>query len=164
MEDGGISVMADPAQLAARIGSRLARARRHVARQIEADLRAAGLPQLAWCEILFDLARRPDGRAAPGAIERRLVIEQYNLSRLLDRLESKKLVRRVPHPTDRRRQIIEITEEGRRVREAAWPVYSASLARQTAPLSDKQADRLADLLSRLLPAKEPKPAARRRDS
>jgi DNA-binding MarR family transcriptional regulator len=154
--------MTDPAQIAARIGSRLARARRHVARQIEADLKAAGLPQLAWCEILFDLSRRADGRAAPGAIERRLVIEQYNLSRLLDRLEASNLVRRVAHPTDRRRQIVEITEEGRAVREKAWPVYSASLGRQTAHLSEKQADRLADLLARLLPAKEPKAGVRKR--
>ena len=154
--------MADPVQLAARIGSRLARARRHVARQVEADLKAAGLPQLAWCEILFELARRPEGRAAPQLIERRLVIEQYNLSRLLDRLEAKKLVRRVPHPTDRRRQIVEILPHGRRVRDEAWPVYGASLARQTASLSEKQSDRLADLLSRLLPAKEPRRGGRRR--
>lgn len=142
--------MADSGQVAARIGARLARVRRHHHKALDAALKASDLPPLAWSEILFDLARRPEGRSVPGAIERRLVLEQYNLSRLVDRLEAKALVRRVPHPTDRRRQYIEITEEGRRLRDLAWPVYINTLRTLTEPLSAKQAAKLADLLDRLL--------------
>ena len=151
--------MADSGQVAARIGARLARVRRRQHRILDATLKAAGLPPLAWCEILFDLARRPEGRSAPGAVERRLVLEQYNLSRLLDRLEGKGLVRRIPHPTDRRRQYIEITEEGRRQRDLSWPVYVDTLKSLTDPLSSKQASKLADLLDRLLGDRTRKPQA-----
>jgi DNA-binding MarR family transcriptional regulator len=76
---------------------------------------------------------------------------QYNLSRLLDRLQADGLVRRVPHPDDRRRQFVEITEEGRSLRERIWPVYAAAIQRHVgAKLDAREAAVLASILGKLL--------------
>ena len=50
-----------------------------------------------------------------------------NLTRLVDRLEKVRLVRRVPSEDDRRGAYAEITSEGRKLRRKMWPVYAAAI-------------------------------------
>ncbi len=54
---------------------------------VEADLKAAGFPPLGWYDVLLELSRAADGGLRPFALEQELLLAQYNLSRLLDRLE-----------------------------------------------------------------------------
>jgi DNA-binding MarR family transcriptional regulator len=80
-----------------------------------------------------------------------VLFEQYNLSRLLDRMEKDGLVRRIPFPGDKRRQLIEITEEGRALQWRMWGVYGAAINRFIgAKLNDKEAGQLATLLLKLI--------------
>ncbi|WP_262027977.1 MarR family winged helix-turn-helix transcriptional regulator [Microvirga sp. Mcv34] len=132
---------------------RLIRAQREVVGRIEADMKGAGFPPLTWYDVLLHLKRRPDGRASPREIEDAVLFEQYNLSRLLDRLETDGLVRRIPFPGDRRRQLVEITEEGRALQRRMWGVYGPAISRSVGgKLSEGEAEQLAALLLKLMPS------------
>jgi DNA-binding MarR family transcriptional regulator len=119
--------------------------------RIEAELKSAGFPSLHWYDVLLELKRGPEGRLTPREIEDAGLFEQYNLSRLLDRMEAEGLVRRIPYPGDRRRQLVEITEEGRALQERMWGVYGAAINRFiSAKLTDKEAGQLSALLLKLI--------------
>ena len=135
--------------------ARLVRAHRAVTTRIEADLKAAGFPPLVWYDVLLELGRAEDGRLAPGALEDALLFAQYNVSRLVDRMEARGLVRREPHPADARRQMVAITPEGRALRERMWPAYAAAIERHLgAKLPGGRAALLASQLARLMPGEE----------
>ncbi|MFC4170573.1 MarR family winged helix-turn-helix transcriptional regulator [Microvirga sp. GCM10011540] len=130
---------------------RLIRGGREVAGRIEADLKQAGFPPLAWYDVLLSLKKAAEGRRTPREIEREVLFEQYNLSRLLDRMEAEGLVRRIPYPGDRRRQLIEITEEGRALQRRMWAVYGPAISRYVGcRLAEGEAAELARLLQKLV--------------
>lgn len=133
--------------------ARLVRAHRAVTTRIESDLKAAGFPPLVWYDVLLELGRAEEGRLTPGALERALLFSQYNVSRLLDRMSTRGLVQREPHPGDARRQLVSITPGGRALRERMWPVYATAIERHLgAKLPGGRAGLLASLLARLMPA------------
>lgn len=94
---------------------------------IEARLAAAGLPPLAWYDVLWALERSDDGRRRMHTLADTVVLSRSNLTRLVDRLEKAHLVRRVASEDDRRGAYAEITSEGRRLRRRMWPVYQAAI-------------------------------------
>ena len=53
------------------------------------------------------------------------MIHPTSVTNIVDRLEAQGLVRRVPHPTDRRTTLAEITAEGRKVCAEATDVVTA---------------------------------------
>ena len=130
--------------------SGMVRAARRLTDAVEADVKQAGFPPLAWYDVLVELSRAPRGRLTPKELEERTVMAQYNLSRLLDRLEREGLVQRIEYPGDRRRQRIEITGPGRFLRKAMWPVFAGAIERHLgSQLSDGESARLAELLAKL---------------
>jgi DNA-binding MarR family transcriptional regulator len=141
----------DPPEAVTDAWVRLIRAGRGVAGRIEADLKAAGFPSLAWYDVLLSLKKAPEGRRTPREIEREVLFEQYNLSRLLDRMEAEGLVRRIPFPGDKRRQLIEITQEGRALQQRMWKVYGPAISRYVGCRFDEgEAEQLAGLLQKLV--------------
>jgi DNA-binding MarR family transcriptional regulator len=143
--------MQDPTPSVIRAWGRLIRAERTVVGRIEAELKSAGFPSLHWYDVLLELKRGPEGRLTPREIEEAGLFEQYNLSRLLDRMEAEGLVRRIPYPGDKRRQLVEITEEGRVLQARMWGVYGAAINRFiSAKLTDKEAGQLSGLLLKLI--------------
>src|SRR4051812_21763506 len=147
-----LAVAQQPSKAAVAAWTRLVRTEQALVAAIEADLKKAGLPPLAWYDVLLELDRALDGRLTPGALQEAMLLAQYNLSRLLDRLEAEGLVQRVPYPGDKRRQWLEITKQGRALRTRMWPSYAASLQRHVgAKLTSAQAQALADLLGLLVP-------------
>ena len=128
----------------------LMRTREAVLGAIEADLKAADLPPLGWYDVLLELARAPRGRLRPFEIEKQILLAQYNLSRLLDRLEKEGLIARAAHEEDARGQWIVITDKGRAMQARIWKVYARSIQKHVGNrLDDKAAASLADLLARL---------------
>jgi DNA-binding MarR family transcriptional regulator len=118
--------------------------------RIEAALKDAGFPPLSWYDVLLELRRATEGRLAPRDLEREMLLEQYNLSRLLDRMEAEGLVRRTPYPGDKRRQLVEITPEGRSLQKRMWSAYGAAIQKHVgARLDETEADMLAGLLGKL---------------
>jgi DNA-binding MarR family transcriptional regulator len=143
--------MQEPSAAVIKAWGRLIRAERTVVGRIEAELKGAGFPSLHWYDVLLELKRGPDGRLSPRQIEEAVLFEQYNLSRLLDRMEVEGLVRRIPFPGDKRRQLVEITGAGRALQERMWTVYGAAINRFFGErLGEKEAGQLSALLLKLL--------------
>jgi DNA-binding MarR family transcriptional regulator len=61
------------------------------------------------------------GRLAPGEIAERLIVTSASVTSLLDTLEKRGYVRRIAHPDDRRKLIVEITDEGQAVVDRLLP-------------------------------------------
>lgn len=150
MQDGR---MADsPSDAVVRAWARLVKAEHHVLRAVETDLRRAGLPPLAWYDALLELRRGPAEGLRPHELERRMLLAQHGLSRLLARLERAGCIARQPAPHDARGHLVTITEAGRELMRRMWPVYGAAIQRHVGDMLDgeREATMLADLLGRLL--------------
>jgi DNA-binding MarR family transcriptional regulator len=139
---------------AQRAWAQLIRAHRSALCSVERALRAADLPPLEWYDVLLELER--GGPLRPRDLQDRLLLAQYNLSRLLDRMESDKLIVRERCSEDARCQWIRATESGQALRRRMWPVYAAAIRQAVGEkLTDAQSDRLSDLLGRVSsPARE----------
>ena len=139
-----------PSDSVVKAWARLVKAQHKVMGAVETDLRKAGLPPLAWYDVLLELRRSEKGLRQL-EIEGRLLLAQHNVSRLVDRLEKGGLARRSPVAEDGRGQLVSITEEGREVLRRMWPVYRDSIERHVGrKLSDADAETLAELLGRLI--------------
>lgn len=127
---------------------RLNRAQTRVMARVEAALKAAGMPPLAWYDVLWALERAE--RLRPAELQDRLLLSQYNLSRLLDRMARDGLLRRLPHAEDARGQWVAATADGVALRRRMWPVYAGALAEAFGGrLTAEEAAGLAALLDRI---------------
>ena len=128
----------------------LARAHQGVLATIEAALKAAGLPPLAWYDVLLVLERTGEAGLRPYELERELLLPQYGLSRLVDRIAVAGLLERRPCEQDRRGHRLVLTRAGRRMRGKMWPVYGAAIETAVgARLGEGDAKALTRLLDRL---------------
>ena len=126
------------------------RAQQLVLDAIEQDLKVADLPPLDWYDVLLELSRAEDGRLRPYEIEKRTLLAQHNLSRLLDRMGKAGLVQREVFSDDGRGRWVIITDAGRAMQARMWNVYAAALQRHLGnKLDNTQADQLAELLTAL---------------
>jgi DNA-binding MarR family transcriptional regulator len=138
-----------PSDAVVRAWARLIRAQQAVLAAVEAELKAAGFPPLGWYDVLLELTRK-DAGLRPFALEQELLLAQYNLSRLLDRLEKAGYIERRPCPDDGRGQVVAISAAGRALVKRMWPTYRAAIARHVgSKLSEDEAARLAALLGKL---------------
>jgi len=139
--------MAMPSDAVTRAWIRLIKAQRKALRLVEADIKAAGFPPLAWYDVLLEL-KRAGGAIRPQEMEAKLLLAQHNVSRLIDRLAEAGLVERQPYEGDARGQVVVITAAGRDLQGRMWPVYGAAIQKYVGtPLGS---DRAADALWRLL--------------
>ena len=138
-----------PSQAAIQAWARLERAHRAALATVEARLKAAGLPDLAWYDVLLEL-ERADGGLRPFELQKAMLFAQYNLSRLIDRMATAGYVARAASEEDGRGHVLRITRSGRAIRRRIWPVYAAAIEEAVGSrLSDAEARTLVDLLSRL---------------
>ncbi|MEE1620793.1 MarR family winged helix-turn-helix transcriptional regulator [Zafaria sp. Z1313] len=63
-------------------------------------------------DVLFNLARCPEGGLRQGDLTPLLLMSQPSLSRMIDRLETRGFLRRAPDPADQRAVRLTLTEEG----------------------------------------------------
>ncbi|WP_216215815.1 MarR family winged helix-turn-helix transcriptional regulator [Amycolatopsis aidingensis] len=78
----------------------------------------------------------------------RLQLHPTSVTNIVDRLEKDGLVKRMPHPTDRRTTLVEITEDGRSRREAATAAVT-EIDFGMRGLTSRQTAQLTDLLTRI---------------
>jgi len=124
----------------------LTRAQQAVQSAVEAALKAADLPALAWYDCLLELSRCPDGLTLP-QLEARLLIAQHGVSRLTDRMAAAGVIAKDTDAEDGRRKRLTLTDEGRTLMRRMRTVYFAAL--QTA-LGAHLDDTTAETLIRLL--------------
>jgi DNA-binding MarR family transcriptional regulator len=132
-----------PSETVVRVWVRLMKAQQRALAAIEQDLKAAALPPLAWYDVLWELERASDGGLRPFELQRAMLLEQYNLSRLIDRIEQAGYVERRACVDDGRGQLLAITDRGRAIQSAVGEHLSAA-----------QADALDGLLGRLIASNE----------
>ena len=134
-----------------RAWAKLVRAEGAVLAAVERDLKAAGFPPLAWYDVLLELKRAPQQRLRPLELEPRLLLQQYNLSRLIDRMEREGLLERQKCADDARGHHLVLLPAGRELLRRMWPAYERAIAAHFADkLSTSEAAQLAHLLDRLL--------------
>lgn len=120
--------------------------------RMEQALAAAGLPPLAWYDVLWEL-EKAGGRLRMLELARRVVLSKSNLSRLADRLEQAGLVAREDSPEDGRGYDLALTREGRALRRKMWPAYEAQIEKLFAShLSAEEARAIAEALARAVKA------------
>lgn len=139
-----------PSASAERAWTALNRAQRQIFERMEQALKNAGLPPLAWYDVLLELWRAQGEPLRQVDIERRMLFRQYNVSRLLDRMETAGLVRREKSPDDARAYRLLPTPAGLVMRERMWPVYAMAIEENLGGRLDQAGARqLAELLGRL---------------
>jgi DNA-binding MarR family transcriptional regulator len=122
---------------ASRLLSEIDRRRRTVA-----DLSASAFQILA----IVEGAGEP---LPPHVIAGRLLITSGTMTSLLDTLERRGLIRRVPHPSDRRKLLIDITDEARHILDRMLPRVHGASRDAFAVLSDAECETLVGLLERV---------------
>lgn len=101
--------------------------RRLVAEQLEQDrLAVTDYWALSWIG---------GGETSPTGLGRILAVSPAGMTELLDRLESRELIRRSRNPGDRRATVLSLTEEGRRLQRRAGVRCTRFLDRFAAELS-----------------------------
>jgi len=130
--------------------ARLVRARGIALAMVERALKGSGFPPLAWYDVLLELerARQP---MRPGTLQSNLLLAQYNLSRLLDRMAARGLIERRSDAADARVRLVAVTPVGRQLRRRMWPVYAEALQRAVGDrLNADERRALVDLLGKIL--------------
>ncbi|OBQ74782.1 MarR family winged helix-turn-helix transcriptional regulator [Mesorhizobium erdmanii] len=141
---------ATPSPEAIKAWARLMRVSRQLVESTEDALKEGGLPPLAWYDVLHELAEAGEGGLRPFQLIERTLFAQYNISRLLARLEADGLVEKLPVADDGRGQTIRISTKGRETRRRMWAVYGRSIEELVgAKLSTDELNTVSALLGRL---------------
>lgn len=128
----------------------LVRTQQYLLNQVEADLKKAGYPPLAWYDVLLELKSAPDGRLRLNEMGARMLLEKSNLTRLVDRMENDSLLIREACDADKRGAYAVITAEGRALQKRMWVIYARSLRTHfTSKVTLQEADVLLKLLRKL---------------
>jgi len=125
---------------------KLVRCTNSLSARLEARLREDGFTgnQFGLLEALFHL-----GPLEPCELGPKLLTSRTNVVLLLDQLEGSDLVRRTPVERDRRRVLVKLTPEGRRVIEKVFTRHVARLVEELSVLSAAEQEELARLCKRL---------------
>ena len=118
-----------------------------LASQAEA-LREVELSTSAF-NVLMALRNTPGKQLEPCDIADRLLVTRPSVTGLLDTLEGKGLIERHPHPQDRRRRLVRLTDAAHAVLTENLALHYAELERMFAALSRKEQKVLVTLLRRI---------------
>lgn len=136
------------------------RAHAAVVARIEGDLHAQALTPLTWYDVLIELVYAPDNRLRLSELADAVALSRSGLTRQVDRLERAGLLRREPHPHDRRGAYAVLTEAGWEAVASTRPAYLRAIAARFANhLSQREARMLTDALGRVLDASRHDPPA-----
>jgi DNA-binding MarR family transcriptional regulator len=100
-----------------------------------------------------------NGPAKMRDLAEELGLHARNLTSVADALEAEDLIRRVPHPTDRRATILELTPAGTATVQNAFAPRLLGISGLFDALSDSEKEALLAMLSTLLSSIEAHPAA-----
>jgi len=135
---------------ALQVTGRLARIGPHLARRQEAVFERFGLNR---GEVGARSALRVSGpphQLSPTRLGKGLMLSSAGVTSRIDRLERRGLVRRLPHPDDRRGVIIELTDEGAETVDRAVEAVAVSDRQLVDQLTPEEVATLEQLLRKLL--------------
>ncbi len=99
--------------------------------------------------LVLSMLANSDTPLPPNEIAERLIISRASVTSLLDSLERRQYVHRLPHPSDRRMLLVEITKTGRQIADAFRPAVHQKQKVWLEVLSEKEQQRLLNLLHQL---------------
>jgi DNA-binding MarR family transcriptional regulator len=124
------------------------RAQQVLMQEVDRIVKANGLTFTRY-QVLTWLESEPDSAArALSWISTVLRLPPATVTNIIDRLEADELVRRVPHPTDARTTLAEITDRGRDVARAATVDLNEQVYEPLA-LASSEREQVVDLLGTL---------------
>ena len=126
----------------------LYRAQVAVLRQIRAEFPEGELSFTEY-DVLFNLSRMPGRASRIRELNRRLLLTQPSVSRLLDRLASRGLVVKSGDPTDARGTIITLTDRGYDEFRRTAIEHGASIARHMSALDLDELHELTRITDKL---------------
>lgn len=127
-----------------------------VAEQTRLDIRRHGMSvsEFGILELLYHKGPQPLGEVAE-----RILLTTGSITYVMDQLEEKGLVKRVPCPKDRRRLYAELTDLGRERIGAVFPAHAEVVRNVVSSLDGKEQEEAIRLLKKLgLAAKDGQPA------
>jgi MarR family 2-MHQ and catechol resistance regulon transcriptional repressor len=124
----------------------LMRAGQSIGERVHGELRAAGLTvgQFGVLEALLHKGPLPTGDIA-----RAILVSAANCTTIVDHLEERGLVLRERGEEDRRRVVLALTAEGRRLVSGLFPAHAARMAREFSRLTVKEQEELRRLCRKL---------------
>jgi DNA-binding MarR family transcriptional regulator len=125
----------------------LNRARKILAAEANDALRQFGV-DAKQMRILVELAH--ERASSPGVLAKLLDIDTGQMTRTLDGLEKKELLRRYRRLDDRRALRLALTEPGREMAERGAPILMMVENRRLALLSDMESNALSRLVKKML--------------
>lgn len=103
-----------------------------------------GVSDFAVLEMLLHKGPQP-----VNVIGKKVLLTSGSISTAIDRLESRKLVRRTPHPEDQRTRLVELTEKGAKLIECAFRQHARDMETTVAVLTPGERRQLIGLLKKL---------------
>lgn len=100
-------------------------------------------------DVLFNLSRQSDRQLRIRDLNKHLLLTQPSVSRLVDRLAVRGLVRKSPDPGDGRGTIVELTEAGYELFRVVAIPHSTSIHSHMSALSDAELATLTELCDKL---------------
>jgi len=143
--------MTKPSQITLQAWARLMRAHQAALSGVEKALKDHNYPQLVWYDVLLELERAGDNGLRPFELEREMLLPQYGISRLIERIEKAGYLKREACEDDGRGQRLRITKQGKALRKQMWPAYGRAVEEAIGvSLSEEQTLKLSELLEKLI--------------
>lgn len=127
-------------------GSLLNQVGRELTTAVERQLAPLGLTAQQAAVVLHASA----GPATPRRLAELVGTDTAGMTRLLDRLTDKGLVRRTPHPEDRRSLLVELTDSGRALVPSLPPVFGRVTNKLFTGFTPAEITQVTTLLERML--------------
>jgi DNA-binding MarR family transcriptional regulator len=116
----------------------------------DGDRRVLGTLNLTRPQYVLLMILSPDGQGQRlTTLSQRLLYSKSQITRLVDQLEQKGLVKRVVDPHDRRAQQVTLTPVGVELRTKAEAVHQQSLQKRLGILNEEEQQQLGLLLGKL---------------
>jgi DNA-binding MarR family transcriptional regulator len=141
-----------PGNPAPRLGYLLKRAHLQFGELVSAALVPLGIDNREWAVLISLDERHPRSQAEIAGL---VGVDRTTMVGLVDELQKKGLVERRPHDDDRRKNVVEITDEGRDVRQRAARTVDTVEAEFLAMLNTREAGRLIGALATVIEPFEP---------
>lgn len=101
-------------------------------------------------KILMMLYHAPGDTVRQADIEERFSMTNPTVTGLVQKLEAKNLVKRIPNPEDKRSKVLVLTERAMEMKEELLALANSLEGQMTAKLTGLECDRLAALLEKML--------------
>jgi MarR family transcriptional regulator, 2-MHQ and catechol-resistance regulon repressor len=103
-----------------------------------------GLSDFAVLEALLH-----KGPQRVNTIGKRILLTSGSITTAIDRLESRKLVHRTPHPEDQRARLVQLTDKGKRLIQCAFRQHAVDMEETMAVLTPSERLELIRLLKKV---------------